>query len=499
MCALEKYFNYFRQNIVGIDAQIDTPLGKKPLIYADWIASGRMYKPIEDLIESKFLPYVGNTHSEASYVGMFMTNAYEYARHIIKKHVNASEDDVFIPVDSGMTRAINKFIRILGFKFPDPNSFFFHETKTNFPTFEDLGDNRPVIFISHFEHHSHQLTWLETFADVVIIPPNNDLSFSIENFKTELEKYQNRKIKIGAFSAGSNVTGIFSPIKQIAKLLHQHNGYCFVDYAGAAPYVKIDMHPADEPLAYLDAIYFSPHKFLGGPGSVGVLIFNKKFYYNLSPDHPGGGTVRWTNPWGGRRYINDIEIREDGGTPPFIQTIRAALAIKLKEKMGIDNILQREKELLSLAFEKLSKIDCIHILAPNIKERLGVISFYCDHIHHNLIVKILNDYFGIQVRGGCSCAGTYGHYLFKIDQNKSKFFTDLIDSGDSTLKPGWVRISLHPTMTNEELLYIIDAITQITLQPEKFSKNYVQIKETGEWYHLQTSNNIDFDDIFSNF
>lgn len=482
MSSLEKYFEQFRQNIVGIDAQIPTPQGIKPLLYADWIASGRMYKPIEETIDQKILPYVANTHSEASYVGMYMTNAYQLAHKVIKKHVNANEDDVLITADAGMTRAVNKFIRILGLKMPDEQSFFFHKTGIKVPSLCNLGDDRPVVFISHFEHHSHQLTWLETCSEVVIVPPTEGLEFSLENLQKLLEQYKHRKIKIGAFSAGSNVTGIMTPVFECAKLMHNYDGYCFVDYAGAAPYVNIDMHPQDNQ-AYLDAIYFSPHKFLGGPGSAAVLVFNKKFYHNLSPDHPGGGTVKWTNPWNGIGYYNEIEMREDGGTPAFLQTIRTALAIKLKEQMGVDNILAREKELLEIAFDRLNKMNCVNILAQNAKERLGVVSFYCTHIHHNLMVRLLNDFFGIQVRGGCSCAGTYGHYLFNIDKETSKRFTEMIDKGDSTKKPGWVRISLHPTMTNSELNFVLNAIEQITSQPDNFTKDYSQQKCSGEWFH----------------
>ncbi len=266
----------------------------------------------------------------------------------------------------------------------------------------------------------------------------------------------------------------------------RHGGYCFVDFAASAPYVDIDMHPANKK-QQLDAIFFSPHKFLGGPGSAGVLIFNNKLYKNNIPDSPGGGTVKWTNRWGGYSYISDIEVKEDGGTPGFLQGIKAALVVSLKEKMGISNIQNREKELTELAFRELSKIRGLHILANDIKERLGVFSFYIDNIHHNLATSILNDRFGIQVRGGCSCAGTYGHFLLDVDVSMSKEITDKIDAGDLSMKPGWIRLSLHPTMTDDELLFIIDAIRQTVENVELWGKDYSYDRHTNEFINTSDS------------
>jgi selenocysteine lyase/cysteine desulfurase len=248
------------------------------------------------------------------------------------------------------------------------------------------------------------------------------------------------------------------------------------------------MHPEDG-MKQLDAIFFSPHKFLGGPGSAGVLVFNKKLYKNQTPDTPGGGTVKWTNRWGGYSYITDIETKEDGGTPGFLQGIRAALAVRLKEQMGTDNILKREKELIELTFSNLKKVKGVHILAENIKDRLGVFSFYVENIHHNLVTKLLNDRFGIQVRGGCSCAGTYGHFLLNVDSKHSKEITDLIDAGDLSLKPGWIRLSLHPTMTNDELLFIINAIGEIVKNNQEWSRDYQYNNHTNEFYHRNWNGN----------
>jgi selenocysteine lyase/cysteine desulfurase len=282
------------------------------------------------------------------------------------------------------------------------------------------------------------------------------------------------------------VTGYYPPYHELAKIMHEHNGYCFVDFAASAPYVDMNIHPTDK-MEQLDAIFFSPHKFLGGPGSSGVLIFNKELYKNDIPDSPGGGTLKWTNRWGGYRYISDIEVKEDGGTPGFLQGIKAAMAILLKENMGTSNIQTREKELIDIAFNELSSIDRLHILAPNIIERLGVFSFYIDNIHHNLFTSILNDRFGIQVRGGCSCAGTYGHFLLNVDIKMSKEITDRIDAGDLSMKPGWIRLSLHPTMSNDELYFITDAIKQTAEKAAEWKKDYCYDNHTNEFHHSKFS------------
>lgn len=288
MQSLEKYFNQFRNHIVGVDQKFESPYGEQHLIYTDWTASGRLYRPIEEKLLNDFGPFVANTHTETSTSGAAMTLAYHEARNIIKRHVNAATNDVLITEGSGMTGVVNKFQRILGLKISESLKEF-----TSVP--EEM---RPVVFVSHMEHHSNQTSWLETIADVVVIPCNNEGLLCFDSFEKLIKEHESRSIKIASVTACSNVTGIKTDYHRIAKIIHSYNGLCFVDFACSAPYVDIDMHPADEE-AYLDAIFFSPHKFLGGPGTSGVLIFNKKLYKNLVPDNPGGGTVSYTNPWGG--------------------------------------------------------------------------------------------------------------------------------------------------------------------------------------------------------
>lgn len=472
MSSLEAYFQKYRKHIIGDKATFVSPYGEKKIIYADWIASGRLYKPIEEKICENFGPFVANTHTETSETGTRMTQAYHFAQQIIKKHVNAGPDDVIISAGYGMTAVVNKLIRILGLKGCG--------ALRNKRCIKEM--ERPVVFITHMEHHSNHTAWLETIADVVIIPPGKDLEIDLEELKKLLEQYKDRTFKVGTFTACSNVTGVHTPYHSMARLMHEYNGLAFVDFAASAPYEDINMHPGDE-MEKLDAIFFSPHKFLGGPGASGIMIFDSKIYNSEVPDNPGGGTVDWTNPWNKYKYVDNIEAREDGGTPGFLQTIKAAMAIRLKEKMGVENIVKREQELLDIAFPALRAVKGVHILADNQQERLGILSFYVENIHFNLLVKLLNDRFGIQVRGGCACAGTYGHYLLEVTYEKSKAITDKINMGDLSEKPGWVRWSLHPTMTNDEVYHFVDALEQIEDNLEEWSTDYIYDNHTNEYFH----------------
>ncbi len=469
--SLEHHFSAFRKHVIGMEKVIETPYGHKPLIYADWIASGRLYGPIEALFTHKIGPYVANTHTNTTTTGSSMTLAYNRARKLIKEHVNAGEKDVLISSGSGMTGVVNKFQRILGLRV--------HENYKDNIAIND----RPVVICSHMEHHSNQTSWLETIADVEVIEPCPEGLFDCENLTRVLEKYKDRKLKIAAITSCSNVTGVFTPYHQIAEIMHAHGGLCFVDFACSAPYIDIDMHPIDNPQGYLDAIFFSPHKFLGGPGSTGILVFNGDLYNNSIPDNPGGGTVDWTNPWGEHKYHDEIEAREDGGTPAFLQTIRVGLAIQLKDQLGTDKIKQREHDLMQLVWPKLKTIPNLHLLADNVEDRLSVISFYIDNLHYNLAVKLLNDRYGIQTRGGCSCAGTYGHYLLNVTKETSSNITTKINHGDCSLKPGWVRFSLHPLMTDREALIIADAIKELAKHHMAWGNDYTYDGNCNEFIH----------------
>ncbi len=470
--ALEKAFAPFRENIVGIEQTIRTPCGEQPLVYADWIASGRLYGPVEKRMLEDIGPFVANTHTETTLTGTLMTRAYQEARARIKKHVNAAPGDVLIATGTGMTGAINKFQRILGLRVPEKLS----------PYIRIPDAQRPVVFVTHMEHHSNQTSWHETICDVVCIEPGSDGLVDPDRLRDKLKAYANRPRKIGAFTACSNVTGIRTPYRTLARLMHEAGGLCFVDFAASAPYDSIDMQ-GDHPMEKLDALFFSPHKFLGGPGTPGVLVFDSALYGNHVPDHPGGGTVTFTNPWGLHAYFSDIESREDGGTPGFLQTMRAALAIEVKDQMGSANMRAREEQLMTRAMPRLCAISGLHVLAEQHHERLGVVSFFSESLHFNLFVRLLNDRFGVQVRGGCSCAGTYGHYLLHIDAAGSENIMARISSGDLTARPGWVRLSLHPTTPDAELDYLLDAIEEVAQHGETWAREYAYNKPRNIWAH----------------
>jgi selenocysteine lyase/cysteine desulfurase len=401
-----------------------------------------------------------------------MTRAYREAKAILKQHVGAGPDDVILVAGSGMTAVVNKLQRILGLRLPD--------------TLADrvrLADHeRPVVFVTHMEHHSNQTSWLETICDVVVVDPDEAGLVCPVRLDDAVRRYRGRPL-IGAFTACSNVTGIETPIHDLARVMHAHGGLCFADYAAGAPYLPIDMHPAGDPDARLDAVYFSPHKFLGGPGTPGVLVFDRSLYRCRVPDHPGGGTVRWTDPWGGHTYLADVEKREDGGTPGFLQTIRAAMAVRLKEAMGTDAMRARERELLAAALPRLRTIPGVEILADPHDERIGVVAFVVKGWHHNLVVRLLNDRFGVMARGGCSCAGTYGHYLLHLDPTRSKAIFSKVDTGDVSERPGWVRLSIHPTMTDAELDYVLGAIEETVQHLPRWAEDYTFSAASGEYTH----------------
>lgn len=466
---LEIYFNTFKKHIIGEHQTMTSPFSTElPVMYFDWTASGRAYQPIEEKMQRDVLPLIANTHTETNLTGQSMTLAYQKAKEIIKGHVNAGANDVLLFAGSGMTGAVNKLQRLMGLR----------------------GANGPStkVLVSHMEHHSNQLSWLACQAEVEVVEPQISGELSLLNFEKALQASESHYQVIVSVTACSNVTGIENPVHELAQLAHKYGALIMVDYACSAPYVDMDMNRDTAKLDYFDALFFSPHKFLGGQGTSGVLVMKENLFTSSVPDHPGGGTVKWTNPWGGYALLDNREDKEDGGTPPFIQAIRTAMAIEVKNKMGVSNIRAREKEQLEYLLAELSMIKGLHILAPENRERLGVISFYVENLHYNAMVKMLNDGFGIQVRGGCSCAGTYGHYLLNVSQSQSKEITDQIDQGNYSTKPGWVRLSIHPTQTTAELQYVVAAIKTIAEDYEKYLEHYKLTPASMSFIPLREAN-----------
>lgn len=468
----EEGFNRIRSRIIGADRRIRTPYGIFPMLYADWCASGRLYGPIERFMTERVGPYVGNTHTDSNLTGAAMTQAYVSALRTIKRHVNAGSGDAVISCGTGMTGAVNKLQRLMGLRLPE---WAAGRVRLN-------AGERPVIFVSHMEHHSNQISWLETVGEVVIVPPDRNGRLCPEVLDRLLLQYRHRPCKIGAFTACSNVTGIRTPIPELARVMHRHGGVIVADYSASAPYAAIDMHPAD-PMCRLDAVVFSPHKFLGGPGTNGILAFDSRLAGSRIPDQPGGGTVMWTDPWGGKQYVENVEEREDGGTPGFLQAIRTALCLKLKEHMGTVRMEARERRLLSRLWGRIERVSKIRILEERHKDRQAILSFTMEGLHYKLAARLLNDRFGIQARGGCSCAGTYGHYLFGIGPEVSSLLYQQVLSGDTSGKPGWVRISLHPTMNEKDVDTIAGALEALAGHGLEWSQDYVWDPAAGDFRH----------------
>jgi len=462
-------FTPFRNQVIGQGFRYTTPFGEQELLYADWTASGRLYAPIEGFLTDLAGPMVANTHTETSFAGATMTAAYHEARSILKRHVRARPTDVLIFCGFGMTAAVNKLQRLLGLRVPETLCNRTLCLQSGVCTLR--GTANPVVYLTHLEHHSNQTSWNECCAEVRVVPRGTDGLPDQGWLDADLTALGGSRPVLASFSACSNVTGVVTPHQELARIIHRHGGLCFVDFAASAPYVDIDMDPPD-PAARPDAVFFSPHKFLGGPGSSGVLIFDRSLYHNRVPDQPGGGTVLWTNPWGEQNYFEDIELREDGGTPGFLQAIRAGLAVLLKEDMGTAAIQQRESVLVARLLAGLKSHPQIRILEPELTHRLAIVSFWVPDVHFNLIVRLLSDRFGIQARGGCSCAGTYGHILMDVDRLTSRRITETINQGDLSLKPGWVRLSLHPVMTEAEVDRIIEAVHAVLSHHQRWSQDY---------------------------
>jgi len=473
--------------VIGDDRLMDGPYGQKPVTYADYTASGRALGFIEDFIRDEVLPRYANTHSESSGTGLQTTRLREDARATIKAAVGGDDDTKVIFTGSGSTAAINKIVGILGLRIPRELDLA-HGLNAQIPANE-----RPVVFIGPFEHHSNELPWRESIADVVTIHEDADGQIDQAQLAAELQRYAHRSLKIGSFSAASNVTGIISDTHAITRLLHEHGALAFWDFAAAAPYVDVEMNPRGrdgrpaDPAERKDAIFLSPHKFIGGPGTPGVLIVSNALLINAVPDMVGGGTVSYVNTED-HRYIAHPEHREEAGTPAIIESIRAGLVFALKEAVGVDAIQAREHDFLRRAVTVWNAHPAIEVLGNTEAERLSILSFVIKRpdgtfLHHNAVVAILNDLFGIQSRGGCSCAGPYGHRLLGIDLERSRKFEQEVLGGCEGIKPGWVRVNFNYFISEEAFRYILDAVVLVAEHGWKLLPDYRFELASGLWRH----------------
>ncbi|MCA0891963.1 aminotransferase class V-fold PLP-dependent enzyme [Microbulbifer agarilyticus] len=473
---VERLLQRIRDNVIGERMPMRTPFGERPLVYADYTASGRALQFVEDAIRNKVLPWYANTHTETSATGRQTMAFREQARSAIRTSVNASDEHAIIFCGAGATAAVNRIVDCLGLRKD-------HYARIGGTSGTISDSARPVVFIGPYEHHSNDLPWRESVAEAVTIPLNAMGGVDLDALQSALEQYAGRPLKIGSFSAASNVTGIRTDTTAVTRLLHQHNALSFWDYAAAAPYVDIDVQGQDA-LSCKDALFISPHKFVGGPGTPGILIVRRTLLPENQPAVTGGGTVSWVSP-GRHTYLPAGERREEAGTPAIVESVRAGMIFALKDQVGADTIEAREAHWLERAFSRWADNPNIEILGGTDAERVSIVSLHLlqdgKPLHYGFVVALLNDLFGIQVRGGCSCAGPYGHHLLHLTDEQSTAIEKLVSEGESILKPGWVRLNFNYFLDEETVDYLIEAIELIAEHGHRMLPFYQYDTAAGVW------------------
>ena len=492
---------FLREQIVGVDSTFETPFGQRLMVYCDYTASGRCLRFVETYLQSLQRVYA-NTHTEDDITGRSMSQLLHEAEEAIKESVNAGPNGRIIACGTGATGAIDKLQQIIGVALAPATRRNINEivdsSDLDSKAFGDaVSGAQPIVFVGPYEHHSNEISWRQALATTVEVQLDSIGHIDLEHLETLLQdpRYRGR-LRIGSFSAASNVTGIRTDVRAVTTLLHKYDALACFDFAACAPYIEVDMNPepledGDDPA--IDAIFVSPHKFLGGPGSSGVLVFNERIYHrDLPPSVSAGGTVDYVGP-DDQDFISRIEEREKAGTPGVLQTLKSGLVFQIKDRVGVDVINKREHELTSRAMKSWGDDENIEILGnPDPGSRVGIISFNIrdesgNYLHHKFVTALLNDLFGIQSRAGCSCAGPYGHRLLDIDRETSERYRHVVQDGYCGMKPGWCRVGLHWVMDDAEAGYVIDAVHFIAQHGCKFLELYDFDLCSGTWSHRQTS------------
>lgn len=507
---------WLRHEIIGRNDLFTTPVGKRPLVYADYTASGRGLYFIENYLQN-LLRYYANSHTDDDFTGKTMTDLLHEAEERIKNIVNAGETGKIIFTGTGATGAITRLQQILGVFWTPATKNRLESmidacsliTEKNSPCQSSLRkqmeSNKPIVFVGPYEHHSNEIMWRQSLCEVVEVPLNlsGELDLTALENMVSHKSYDNRE-KIGSFSAASNVSGIKTPIYDVARILHKYGAIACFDFAACAPYVEIDMNKDEE--SYFDAIFLSPHKFLGGPGASGLLIFNEKIYNKcLPPSIAAGGTVDFVT-YDSQKFSDDIETREKPGTPGILQAIKTSLVFQLKERIGIETIEEIEKYLFTEFINRFKNNDNIVFYgSTDPAKKVNIMAFNVKHndkiIHPRLFTRIMNDFFGIQTRAGCSCAGPYGHRLLSIDEELSTRFVNLVENRElSGMKPGWVRFNLHYSFSDSEFEYICKTLEYLIDKAHLFIPLYEFDIKTGEWSYrvkLEKEITLDFDKVLN--
>ncbi|RWW25596.1 hypothetical protein GW17_00010047 [Ensete ventricosum] len=486
-------FRWLRSQIIGAEAEFETPFGRRRITYSDHTASGRFLRFVEEFLQRDVLPFYGNTHTVDSHVGLYTGKLVQQASHYVKQCMGASPHDVLLFCGSGSTAAIKRLQEVMGIAVP---SILRSAVLSHLPPSE-----RWVIFVGPHEHHSNLLSWRESLAEVVEIGLDASGATDLAALDAALQSPEfSGRMKLGSFSACSNVTGMYADTRAIARMLHLHGAYACFDFACSGPYVDIEMRRGE--LDGYDAVYLSPHKFIGGPGSPGILVLNDELYRirGNPPSTSGGGTVLYVSSYDkDTLYCKDVEEREDAGTPAIVQKIRAATAFRVKEWAGHGAIKRAEARLLRRALGRILGNPRVRVLGSATEERQPVLSFLVHppdgtrgsrHLHCRFVTRLLNDLFGIQARGGCACAGPYGHVLLGIDRGRSKAIKSAVEKGYEGIRPGWTRVSFAYYTLCEEMEFVVDAIEFVAQYGDRFLQLYSFDWKTGDWEYIMHGKNV---------